>query len=837
MKGKIKAIIVVTLLAILLIEPLYLKIATAQNVSGTQDDTLGVWMFSAGTTIPAGAPTDDIIDRAVFYNLLDYIGDTSAEVYKFGWGPIEPITGQEDKTLAEVVRGLLAIDDFGFLANGNDDDANFDTGKNGYFVGGFDPNDPYIIVSDGTKATGVLGPSGATSAQQAEQAIDGYEIFIFEDAELSGMVISLSNRLGLNITFSIADLQVNPPTQYGADDTLVAIDLDALPSFDHTFIDTIRIKDDGITSPSTYGDTTLEIDAIATRKSLKKRECPVTFYTDPFNIGNITFKGETYTYDETDTFPYGTSGLATAKAPVGWAFDHWVAGGNVQLSSITDNPTTVTVLCGGNLTAFFRQAQCTVTFYTDPFNIGNITFKGETYTYDETDTFPYGTSGLATAKAPVGWAFDHWVATGNVQISSTTANPTTVTVLCGGNLTAVFKQIQCVVKFYTAPSTVGNITFKGITYLYGQSDTFPYGVSGSATANAPVGWAFDHWVTVGNVQVSSTTANPTTFTIKCGGNLTAFFKQLQCPVTFYTDPSTIGNITFKGETYTYDETDTFPYGTSGLAYANAPVGWAFDHWVATGNVQISSTTANPTTVTVLCGGNLTAVFKQIQCVVKFYTAPSTVGNITFKGVTYTYGQLATFPYGTSGLVTANAPEGWIFDHWTTVGNVQVSSTTANPTTFSITCGGNLTAVFIEQGIGDFGTIGYWKHVFYVWKTGKGTFKDYVETLLVDYLERINATSRVFSENYTLTMESAYDLLWSRDSSIRTRALKQCLASWLNWADGATTMTQMVDTNYDGIPDMTFGDAMTIVEDILRDPNSSREELEYAKNICDSINNM
>jgi len=273
MKGKIKAvIIVVLLLAMSFIGSIHLGSVFAQEtVFGTQDDTLGVWMFSAGTTIPAGAPTDDIIGRAVFYNLLDYIGDTSAEVYKFSWGPVEPVTGQEDKTLAEVVRGLSAIDDFGYLANAGDDDANFDTGRNGYFVGGFDPKDPFAIVADGVKATGLLGPSEAASKEQAEEAIKGYEIFIFEDAELSGMVISLSNRLGLNMTFSIADLQVNPPTQYGADDTLVAIDLDALPGFEDAFVDKIRIQDDGITSPSGFGDTTLEIDAIAVRKSVKKR--------------------------------------------------------------------------------------------------------------------------------------------------------------------------------------------------------------------------------------------------------------------------------------------------------------------------------------------------------------------------------------------------------------------------------------------------------------------------------------------------------------------------------------------------------------------------------------
>ena len=301
MKGRLKATtVVVAILAILLIEPLFLRAVFApEYVNGTQDDTLGVWMFSAGTTDPGGAPTDDIIERAVFYNLLDYIGDAAAEVYGFGWGVVEPVSGQEDTTLAEVIKGLSFIDDFGYFANAGDDDANFDTGKGGHFLGGYDPNDPYIIVQDGVKATGVLGPSEAGSAAEAEEAIKGYEIFIFEDAELSGMIITLSNSKGLSITFSIADLQVNPPTLYGADDTLIAIDLDSLPlgaevnnptSF--VFIDTIRIQDDGITSPSTYGDTTLEIDAIAVRKSMKRcdpyKPAPQRLWTTDVNgLGEI----------------------------------------------------------------------------------------------------------------------------------------------------------------------------------------------------------------------------------------------------------------------------------------------------------------------------------------------------------------------------------------------------------------------------------------------------------------------------------------------------------------------------------------------------------------------
>jgi len=421
--------------------------------------------------------------------------------------------------------------------------------------------------------------------------------------------------------------------------------------------------------------------------------CSVTFYTEPSTVGNISFQSGTYTNGQSDTFAYGTSDLATANAPVGWEFGYWETAGNVQVSSTTANPTTFTITCGGNLTAVFRQIQCPVKFFTDPSTVGNITFNGVTYTHSQSNTFPYGTSGLATANAPTGWVFDHWITMGNVQVSNPTANPTTFTIMCGGNLTAVFKQIQCLVTFYTEPSNIGNITFMGVTYTYGQSDTFAYGTSGLATANAPVGWVFDHWEATGNVQLSSTTDNPTTVTVVCGGTLKAYFRQIECLVTFYTDPSTIGSITFEGDIYSDGDSDTFTYGTSSLATANVPVGWEFDHWEATGNIELSSTTANPTTVTVTCGGTLKAVFRQIQCTVTFLTDPSTVGSITFEGGTYTNGQSDTFTYGTSGSATANVPVGWEFDHWEVTGNVQVSSTTANPTTVTITCGGTLKAYF------------------------------------------------------------------------------------------------------------------------------------------------
>ncbi len=168
------------------------------------------------------------------------------------------------------------------------------------------------------------------------------------------------------------------------------------------------------------------------------------------------------------------------------------------------------------------QIMCNVTFITDP-SSGTISFMSTTYVNGSSALFSYGTSGLATANAPVGYVFIHWETTGNVGVSSTTDNPTTVTVVGDGTLKAVFAQIMCNVTFVTVPS--GTISFLSTTYVNGSSALFAYGTVASATANGPVGYVFYHWETTGNVGVSSTTANPTMVTVTCGGVLKALFTQ------------------------------------------------------------------------------------------------------------------------------------------------------------------------------------------------------------------------------------------------------------------------------------------------------------------------
>ncbi|HEY4675022.1 MAG TPA: hypothetical protein VIH48_03095, partial [Candidatus Bathyarchaeia archaeon] len=168
-----------------------------------------------------------------------------------------------------------------------------------------------------------------------------------------------------------------------------------------------------------------------------------------------------------------------------------------------------------------QPEECQVTFLTQPGEHGfGINFLGMTYNDSDVGAFSNGISAVATTNCPVGWNFDHWETTGDVEVSIIGENPTCVNVTGGGSLKAIFYPAMCEVTFLTDPAcSCFNITFQCGTYNNGTQDVFDYGTSDFATANFPTGYVFDHWEAVGNVQLSNTTKNPTNITINCGGSL------------------------------------------------------------------------------------------------------------------------------------------------------------------------------------------------------------------------------------------------------------------------------------------------------------------------------
>lgn len=152
--------------------------------------------------------------------------------------------------------------------------------------------------------------------------------------------------------------------------------------------------------------------------------------------------------------------------------------------------------------------------------------------------------------------------------------------------------VDCKVTFLTCPVCSGfNITFNGVTYHNGTIGTFAYGTSGSATANCAADYVFDHWEVVGNVEVSSTTANPTCLTIKCGGTLKAVCRAVECPCACFTTKSHSPNVTFNASS-SFDPDGrilsyTWDFGDGNTTIVEDPV--IIHDYVAAGTYNVTLT--------------------------------------------------------------------------------------------------------------------------------------------------------------------------------------------------------------------------------------------------------
>ena len=253
---------------------------TFAQISGTADDTQGVWLFSAGLDgtcdadggdgTPGGAPTDDIIQDAVTDGNLQFVGGVLAEIQAFTPGSTEGGSDAPDANIAEIdgEGALDTVDDFGNISNVADDAANADLGQDGCITVGL--VHPLVIVADGITATGTIDTDD----------LDGFDIFLFEDAELSGMIITLIGNTG-SCAITLTDLQVDPDTDDRADDTLIGIDLDGLTCDYGEYLTGIEICDDDVDQYAAYpgacdpdenaptGDTSVELDAVAIAESIE----------------------------------------------------------------------------------------------------------------------------------------------------------------------------------------------------------------------------------------------------------------------------------------------------------------------------------------------------------------------------------------------------------------------------------------------------------------------------------------------------------------------------------------------------------------------------------------
>lgn len=128
--------------------------------------------------------------------------------------------------------------------------------------------------------------------------------------------------------------------------------------------------------------------------------------------------------------------------------------------------------------------------------------------------------------------------------------------------------------------------------------------------------------------------------------------------------------------------------------------------------------------------------------------------------------------------------------------------------------------------------GYWKRQYDV-----PSKSDFDATTLQCYLDIAAYMSQVFNE---VRDASGFDkattiLAEPRTGNVLDSLDRQLLAVWLNFANGAVALNDLVDTNGDRVLDDTFGDAVDKAEAVRLNPGSSRSEIERQKNIIERIN--
>ncbi len=130
--------------------------------------------------------------------------------------------------------------------------------------------------------------------------------------------------------------------------------------------------------------------------------------------------------------------------------------------------------------------------------------------------------------------------------------------------------------------------------------------------------------------------------------------------------------------------------------------------------------------------------------------------------------------------------------------------------------------------------GYWQQQY---APRPGAFSD---AQLLCFLQIAGFMSTVFHEETDAsTIELARQVLFvPGNSGDMIRLLdRQLLAAWLNFANGAIGLLELVDTDGDGTADTTFWAAVAAAEAVRLDPTSTPAELEEQKNILERVNLM
>ncbi|MEM3470420.1 MAG: hypothetical protein QXZ36_06725, partial [Thermoproteota archaeon] len=222
----------------------------------------------------------------------------------------------------------------------------------------------------------------------------------------------------------------------------------------------------------------------------------------------------------------------TALPPGNFVFNNWQISNtvNLTLSNAIANPTTLTVFGSGVVTAIFNG----ITKFTET---GLPTSTKWNVTYDgilnssTTNTITFST-------VPGNYPFS----VANQIVSNTIYFPApSGGSLSAGNATSVTFATRNVLLTFDDSPTLGSITFNGITYANGASNTVLAGVY-PINAVVPFGYAFSKWsASNANVTFSNANSANTIATVSGSSVITATYNFILPSSILYYVPITITN--------------------------------------------------------------------------------------------------------------------------------------------------------------------------------------------------------------------------------------------------------------------------------------------------------
>ena len=323
-------------------------------------------------------------------------------------------------------------------------------------------------------------------------------------------------------------------------------------------------------------------------------------------------------------FTYNTVVPISATAYTGYHFSQWNDG-------VSDNPRLVTVTGDASYTAIFLLNSYALTVNSSNSEQGSVTGGG---------TYDYNTSVTLSATANYGYHFVQWT-------DGEVLNPRTVIVTQDATYTAQFAPNSYTLTVNSLDTSKGTVTGGG---------SYEYNTSAVLTATANNGYHFTQW-NDGNQQ------SIRIIQVTQDASYQAFFSANTYSVSAVATDTTQGTVTGGG---------IYEHGSQVILQAIPASHHHFVQW-DDGN------TSNPRVIIVLQDLSFSALFEpDEQYTLTVVSDNPEHGSVTGGGVFYS---------GEQTMITANAFEHFIFDHWS-------DGSSSNPKTVTVIDNITYTAYFV-----------------------------------------------------------------------------------------------------------------------------------------------